>query len=195
MYTQKQRYQDMSISIYARESVEMDGRRDARAHPGGSSACAQCRALDSPAAWLRSWVRLTPDTACGRAQSALHGTGCDHAVRACEGQAAAGDRAPLDFEDGEMAASRTTSLASLPPTEPRRAWQIANSASQLPTSGRTIWAWHMTPNVSSATSIAARLLQRTRDGSAAAIATPCVCLLRRTDTMTKELGLDGLAPP
>ena len=118
--------------------------------------------------------------------------GCDHAVRACEGQAAAGDRAPLDFEDGEMAARCTTSLAPLSPTAPRRAWQLANSASQLVTpdaSWGVIWAWHTTPNVNSATRIAARLLQRrllqrTREESAATMTKPGICSEGRMRSLT-----------
>ena len=64
-------------------------RRDqsAGAHPGWSHPCAHGRALDSPAAGLRSWLRSTRDAArcrpaapcrscsCRRAHSALHGTG------------------------------------------------------------------------------------------------------------------------
>ncbi len=111
-----------------------------------------------------------------------------HAVRAREGQTAAGecDREPLDVEDGATPTSRTTPLASWPPTVPRRAWQIANSVSQLLTSdasGRGFWAWHMPPSVVSATRIAVRLLQRTGDEyasdynpvTAAAIPDSCVC--------------------
>ena len=74
-----------------------------------------------------------------------------------------------------MAASRNTSLASLPPTVPRRAWQNANSVSQLLTSdpsGRGNRAWHTTTlNVTSATSIAA-LLQRIGGESATVIPDP-----------------------
>ncbi len=80
--TQKQMHPDMCISIYVRESVDIDVRMwiwmvgaMRGAHPIWSAACAQCRALDSPAALLRSRVRLTPETAGGRAHSALHGTG------------------------------------------------------------------------------------------------------------------------
>jgi hypothetical protein len=105
---------------------------------------------------------------------------CDHAVSAREGQTAAGkcDRAPVDSEDGVIAARCTTSLASLPPSVPRRAWQFANWVSQLLTSDATrrgIWARHTTPNVTSATRIAARLLQRTGDQSAAAMAKSLSC--------------------
>ncbi len=90
-----------------------------------------------------------------------------------------------------MAARCTTSMASSPPTEPRRAWQLANSVAQLLTSdasGRGIWAWH-TPNVASATRIAARLLQRrllqrTRDESAAAMAKPGICSEGRMRSLT-----------
>ena len=90
-----------------------------------------------------------------------------------------GGLAPVDSEDGVMAARCTTSLASWPPTVPRRAWQFANWVSQLLTSDATrrgIWAWHTTPNVTSATRIAARLLQRTGDRSAAAMAESWSCL-------------------
>jgi hypothetical protein len=91
-----------------------------------------------------------------------------------------------------MAARCTTSVASLPPTEARRAWQLANSVAQLLTSdasGRGIWAWHTTPNVASATRIAARLLQRrllqrTRDESAAAMAKPGICSEARMRSLT-----------
>jgi hypothetical protein len=65
--------------------------RLAGAHPGLSGPCAQCRALDSSAAWLRSSLRSTRDAArcrpaaprrscsCRRAQVTLHGTGCPRA--------------------------------------------------------------------------------------------------------------------
>ena len=65
--------------------------RSAGAHPRWSRPCAHCCALDSPAAWLRSWLRSTRDTArrrpvapchscsCRRAQVTLHGTGCPRA--------------------------------------------------------------------------------------------------------------------
>jgi hypothetical protein len=81
--------------------------RSAGAHPGWSSPCANCCALDSPAAWLRSWLSSTPGTArrrpaapccacsCRRAHETLHGTGCPrahvqrsgiyaHAVSSCQ---------------------------------------------------------------------------------------------------------------
>jgi hypothetical protein len=153
------------------------------------TACAPCRALDTPAASPRSWLRSAPDTAvrlppaqcrsCSfrRAHSALHSTGC---LRSCSprmrrpnGGRQMRDRAPLELEDGVMAASCNTSLASLARTVPRRAWQVANSVSQLlsaDTSGRGIWAWHTAPDVTSATRIAARRLQRAGDQSAAAMA-------------------------
>ncbi len=51
-------------------------------------------------------------------------------------------------------------------------------------SGRGIWAWHTTPNVTSATAIAARLLQRTREASAAAMAKPGVCSEGRVRSLT-----------
>ena len=91
------------------------------------------------------------------------------------------NRAPLDADDGVpggltmMAAGCTKSSASLAPTATRRAWQFANSVSQLFTSdgsGRAIWAWHTTPNATSAERIAARLLQRSRDESTATIVKP-----------------------
>jgi hypothetical protein len=104
---------------------------------------------------------------------------CDHAarMRRPNGGGLMRDREPSDFED-VMAAGRTTPLASSPPTVPRRAWQFANSVSQLLTpdaSGRGIWAWHTAPNVTSTTRIATRLLQRAGGESAAAIAKSCVC--------------------
>jgi hypothetical protein len=72
-------------------------------------------------------------------------------------------------------ASRTTPVAPVPPTAPRRAWQNTNSVSQLLTSdasGRGNRAWHTTTlNVNSATRIAA-LLQLTGGESAAAIPDP-----------------------
>ncbi len=86
-----------------------------------------------------------------------------------------------------MAARCTTSFASLPPTERRRVWQLANSIAQFLTSdasGRGIWAWHTTPNVASATRIAARLLQRTREESAAAMTKPGVCSEGRVRSLT-----------
>jgi hypothetical protein len=49
-----------------------------------------------------------------------------------------------------MAASRTTTPASLARTAPRGAWQIANSVAQLlssDASGRGVWARETTPNV------------------------------------------------
>jgi hypothetical protein len=61
--------------------------RSAGTHPGSPIACAHCRALDSPAAGLRSSLRSTRETArcrptaprrsCSwqRAHSTLHGTG------------------------------------------------------------------------------------------------------------------------
>jgi hypothetical protein len=81
--------------------------RSAGIHPGSPTACAHCRALDSPAAGLRSSLRSTRDTArsrpaaprrscsCRRAHSTLHGTGCPrthaqrpgvyaYAARACQ---------------------------------------------------------------------------------------------------------------
>ena len=90
-----------------------------------------------------------------------------------------GGLAPVDSEDGVVVAARcTTSLASWPPTVPRRAWQFANWVSQLLTSDATrrgIWAWHTTSNVTSATRIAARLLHRTVYQSAAAMANSWSC--------------------
>ena len=91
------------------------------------------------------------------------------------------NRAPSDSEEGVplsavTAANGAMSLASL---APRTAWHLANSASQLvmpDASWGVIWAWHTTPNVTSATTIAARLLQRTRDESAAAMANPGMLL-------------------
>jgi hypothetical protein len=129
-----------------------------------SGCCAASAGCTAPLAFLPTF-------------SSAHGTSCDHAVRACEGQTAAGecDRLPLDVEDGAMPTSRTTSVASLPPTAPRRAWQIANSVAQLLTSdpsGRGIRAWHTTTlNVTSATRIAA-LLQRIGGESATLIPDP-----------------------
>jgi hypothetical protein len=113
---------------------------------------------------------------------------------ACEGQTAAGEcvRAPLDVEDGVMAASRTRSVASLaclPPTMPRRAWQIANSESQLLLSDATLrgfWAWLTAPNETSATRITTRLLQRTGDESAVAIVQSCVWPDGRKDRCSAE---------
>jgi len=81
--------------------------RSAGAHPGWARPCAHCCALDSPAAWLRSWLRSTRGTArrrpaapcrscsCRRAHVTLHGTGRPrahvqrsgvyaHAVCACQ---------------------------------------------------------------------------------------------------------------
>ncbi len=61
--------------------------RSAGAHPRWSHPCARCCALDSPAAWLRSWLRSTRGTArfrpaalrrscsCRRAHVTLHRTG------------------------------------------------------------------------------------------------------------------------
>ncbi len=58
------------------------------AHPGWSTACAHCCALDTPSAWLRSSLRSTRDAArrrpaapcrscsCRGAHSSLHGAGC-----------------------------------------------------------------------------------------------------------------------
>jgi hypothetical protein len=103
------------------------------------------------------------------------------------------NRAPLDAEGGVPVSaatdeSDTTSLASLAPTAPRKAWHLANSASQLVTpdaSWGVIWARHMTPNVTSTTRIAVRLLQRTRDGCVATIASPLIrdraCSVHRTE--------------
>jgi hypothetical protein len=172
-------------------NVGMDG---GRMRGANMTACAPCRALDTPATSPRSWLRSAPDTAvrwpparcrscsCRRAHSALHGTGC---LRSCSprmrrpnGGRQMRDRAPLELEDGVMAARCNTSLASLARTVPRRAWQFANSVSQLlssDTSGRGIWAWHTAPNVTSATRIAARLLQRTGDQSAAGMAESRSC--------------------
>ena len=74
-----------------------------------------------------------------------------------------------------MAANRNAPVASVPPTVPTRAWQIANSVSQLLTSdpsGRGNRAWHTTTlNVTSATRIAA-LLQRIGGESATVIPDP-----------------------
>jgi hypothetical protein len=65
--------------------------RSAGAHPGWSCPRAHCCALDSPAAWLRSWLRSTRGTArrrpaaphrsrsCRRAHVTLHSTGCPRA--------------------------------------------------------------------------------------------------------------------
>ncbi len=81
---------------------------DGYAHPGWSTACAHCCALDTPAAWPRSSLWSTRDTArcrraascrlcsCRRARLALHGTAGightrttlasvnAHAARACQ---------------------------------------------------------------------------------------------------------------
>jgi hypothetical protein len=146
--------------LRARHSSSLAAQLDAL----DSGCCAASAGCTAPLAFLPTF-------------GSAHGTGCDHAVRACEGQTAACDREPLDFEDGAMA-SRTTALASLPPTVPRRAWQIANSVSQLLTSdasgrgNRGNRAWHTTTlNVNSATRIVA-LLQPTGGESAAAIPDP-----------------------
>ena len=136
--------------------------RSARPQPRRAARCARRRIL-------RAVGELH------RAARVLHGKRtwlctaravCHHAVHACDGQTTAGecDREPLDVEDGATPTSRTTPFASLPPTVPRRAWQIANSVSQLLTSdpsGRGNRAWHTTTlNVNKAKRIAA-LLQPT----------------------------------
>ncbi len=146
-----------------------------RAHP---TAGAHCRALDSPAASLRSWNCSTHDTArrrpaaparscsCRRAHSSLHGAFDPARRRLSVIMLAHANGAPLDFEDNGMATSRNTSLASSARTAPMRAWQFANWVSQLLTSDATrrgIWAWQTTPNATSATRTVARLLRRTRD--------------------------------
>jgi hypothetical protein len=154
--------------------------RSAEAHPGSSRPCAHGCALDSPAAWLRSSLRSTRGAAqcrlaaprrscsCRRAQVTLHGTGWPwthasvrtqplHGRRIGGGQER--NRAPSDAEDGVPVSAVTdesgaTSLASLAPTAPRKAWHLANSASQLVTPGASwgvIWARHTTPNVASTT--------------------------------------------
>ncbi len=103
------------------------------------------------------------------------------------------NRAPMDAEDGVPVSAATdesgaTSLVSLAPTAPRKAWHLANSASQLVTpdaSWGVIWARHMTPNVVTTTRIAVRLLQRTRDECVATIANPLIrdgaCSVHRTE--------------
>jgi hypothetical protein len=166
----------MSISIYARESVDMDGRRDAR---GAPQLVRRLRAVPCARQSCSIAAQLgAPDSGYCLRTSALGSARHGRAVIMQSAHAkakAAGDRAPLDSEDGGMAARCTTSFASFPPTVPRRAWQLANSVAQLLTSdasGRGIWAWHTTPNVTSATRIAARLLQRSREASAAAMAKP-----------------------
>ncbi len=169
--TLKKIHQDISNSIYVRESVDTDGRCDARGSPRLRAVpCArQSRSMAAQLGASDSGYCLRT-SALG---SARHGLAVIMQSTHAKAKAAAGDRAPLDSEDGEMAARCTTSLASLPPTAPRRARQLANSVAQLLTSdasGRGIWAWHTTPHVTSATRIAARLLQRARDEFAAAIA-------------------------
>ncbi len=142
--------------------------RSAGAHPRWSRPCAHCCALDSAAAWPRSWLRSTRGTArrrpaaprrscsCRRAHVTLHGTGGPrvhvqrpgvHAVCACQAnRGLERNRAPLDAEDGVpvsasavTAASGTASSAFLAPTAPRTAWQLANSASQLVTPDASSW--------------------------------------------------------
>ena len=173
--TQKQMHQGMAISIYVRESVDTDGRRDARGSPP-----LVCRLRALPCARQSRSIAAQLGAAdsgyCLRTSalgSAPHGLAVIMQSTHAKAKRRRANREPLDFADGVMAARCTTSLASLPPNEPRRAWQLANSAAQLLTSdasGRGIWAWHTTPNVTSATRIPARLLQRTRDESAAAMA-------------------------
>jgi hypothetical protein len=91
------------------------------------------------------------------------------------------NREPLDAEDGVpvsavTAADCTMSSAFLVPTAPRTARQLANSGSQLSDASLgVIWAWHRTSNVASTTRIAARLLQRTSDESAATTANQLIC--------------------
>ncbi len=187
-------HQNRSISIYVRESVDMDGRRDARGAPQ-----LVCRLRAVPCARqsrsMAAQLGAADSGYCLRTSAlgaARHGLAVIMQSTHAKAKAAAGDRAPLDFEDGEMAARCTTSLASLPPTEPRRAWQFANSVAKLLTSdasGRGIWAWHTTPNATSATRIAARLmqrrlLQRTREESAAAIAKSWSCSEGRMRSLT-----------
>jgi hypothetical protein len=165
----------------------MDGRRDARGSPP-----LVCRLRAVPCARqsrsIAAQLGASDSGYCLRTSalgSARHGLAV--IMQSAHAKAKAGDCAPLDFEDGEMAAICTTSSASLPPTEPRRAWQLANSVAQLLTSdasGRDIWAWHTAPNVTSATRIAARLLQRTRDESAAAMANPGICSEGRMRSLT-----------
>jgi hypothetical protein len=178
--------------------------RSAGAHPGWSHPCAHCCALDSPAAWLRSSLCSTRDTArcrpaaprrscsCRRAQVTLHGTGWPRAHASMRTQSLQAsriggglerNRAPSAAEDGVPVSAMTaesgaTSLASLAPTAPRTAWQLANSASQLVTpdaSWGVIWAWPMTPNVASTKRIAARPLPLKRDERAATTANPLIC--------------------
>jgi hypothetical protein len=191
-------YQDTSISIYVRESVDMDGRRDARGSPQpvcrlravpcarqSRSIAAQLGACDSGYCLRTSLLG-----------SARHGLAVIMQSAHAKAKQRRANRAPLDFEDGEMAARCTTSLASFPPTVPRRAWQLANSVAQLLTSdasGGGIWAWHTTPNVTSATRIAARLLQRrllqrTGDESAAAIAKSWSCSEGQMSSLTSAYG-------
>ena len=104
--------------------------------------------------------------------------------------------APSDAEDGVpvTAAGGTTTSAFFVPTSSRTAWQLANSVSQLATpdtSWGVNWAWHTTSHVASTTRIAVRLLQRTRDASAATTANPWNCD-ERTDAHwePKGAGLD-----
>jgi hypothetical protein len=122
--------------------------------------------------------------------SARHGLAprpgvCSYAARAWQAdrRRVERDRAPLDAEDGVPVSavtdeSGTTSSAFLVPTAPRRAWHLANLASQLVTpdvSWGVIWARHTTPNVASTTRIAARLLQRARYESEPTTANRLVC--------------------
>jgi hypothetical protein len=180
----------MRESMQTFRDAHIDGRRDARGSPPlvdrlrallcarhSRSLAAQLAAFNSgccaTSAGCTVPLACLPASALG---SARHGLSVSmQSAQACECQPPAGececDRAPLDFEDGVMAASRTTSLASVPPSKPRRAWQFANSAPQLLPSDATprgIWAWHMT-NVTRTTRIVARLLQRAGEESAAAI--------------------------
>jgi hypothetical protein len=167
----------------------MDDRRDARGSPP-----LVCRLRAVPCARQSRSIAAqlgAPDSGyCLRTSalgSARHGPAVIIQSAHAKAKAAAGDRAPPDFADGERAARCTTSSASLPPTEPRRAWQLANSVAQLFTSdesGRGIWAWHTTQNVTSATRIAARLLQHSREASAAAMAKPGVCSEGRMRSLT-----------
>jgi hypothetical protein len=206
------------VGLNLSPSVHLDG----YAHPGWSTTCAHCCALDTPAAWLRSSLRSTRDTArcrraascrlcsCGRAHSTLHGTaGIGHTCTTLAsmrmqpvhvqdrriGGTLERNRAASDAEDGVPVSAVTdesdnTPLASLAPTAARRAWQLANSASQLVTpdaSWGVILAWHTTPNVVSTTRIAARPLQRKRDECAATTANPLICD-ERADDRTRGAG-------
>ena len=91
--------------------------------------------------------------------------------------------APVDSEEGlpGSAASRTASSASFGPTAARTAGHFANSpGSHLVTPGASkprfrLWARQTTPRVTSARRIAARLLQRTGDTSAATVVATYFC--------------------